>query len=84
VIVVTHLAQVAAFADRHLAVDKKATGGVTRSDVRTVQEQDRVVELARMLAGMESTQSGQAHAEELLAVANADKAAVSRPVRRKS
>jgi DNA repair protein RecN (Recombination protein N) len=83
VIVVTHLAQVAAFADRHLVVDKKATGGVTRSDVRIVHEQDRVVELARMLAGMESTQSGQAHAEELLAVANADKAAVPRPGRRK-
>lgn len=73
VIVVTHLAQVAAFADRHLVVDKKARGGVTRADVRTVDEQDRVVELARMLAGLDSTQTGRAHAEELLAAAESDK-----------
>jgi DNA repair protein RecN (Recombination protein N) len=73
VIVVTHLPQVAAFADRHLVVDKQAKGGVTRSDVRRVDEQDRVRELARMLAGMESTETGRAHAEELLAVAEADK-----------
>src|SRR6476469_3913454 len=73
VIVVTHLPQVAAFADRHLVVDKQAAGGVTRSDVRRVEEQDRVIELARMLAGMDSTETGRAHAEELLAVAAADK-----------
>ena len=75
VIVVTHLPQVAAFADRHLVVDKQAAGGITRSDVRRVDEQDRVIELARMLAGMESTETGRAHAEELLAVADADKKA---------
>jgi DNA repair protein RecN (Recombination protein N) len=73
VIVVTHLPQVAAFADRHLVVDKQATGGITRSDVRRVDEQDRVRELARMLAGMDSTETGRAHAEELLAAADADK-----------
>jgi DNA repair protein RecN (Recombination protein N) len=73
VIVVTHLAQVAAFADRHLVVDKSAKGGVTRSDVRMVADKDRVVELARMLAGMDSTETGRAHAEELLGVADADK-----------
>lgn len=75
VIVVTHLPQVAAFADRHLVVDKQASGGVTRSDVRRVDERDRVIELARMLAGMDSTETGRAHAEELLSVANADKKA---------
>ena len=53
VIVVTHLPQVAAFADRHLVVDKTSGGGLTRSGVKTLQEQDRVVELARMLAGMD-------------------------------
>jgi DNA repair protein RecN (Recombination protein N) len=74
VIVVTHLAQVAAFADRHMVVDKSARGGITRSDVRVVADRDRVVELARMLAGMESTETGRAHAEELLAVADKDKA----------
>ncbi|WP_258906866.1 DNA repair protein RecN [Actinokineospora sp. UTMC 2448] len=73
VIVVTHLAQVAAFADRHLVVDKSAAGGVTRSDVRTLDESQRVIELARMLAGMESTETGRAHAEELLALADGEK-----------
>jgi DNA repair protein RecN (Recombination protein N) len=73
VIVVTHLAQVAAFADRHLVVDKSAKGGLTRSGVKVLSEQDRVVELARMLAGMESTETGRAHAEELLALAETAK-----------
>jgi DNA repair protein RecN (Recombination protein N) len=81
VIVVTHLAQVAAFADRHLVVDKRAMGGVIGADVRMVSEHERVVELARMLAGMDSTETGRAHAEELLAVAEADKR--KRPSRRK-
>jgi DNA repair protein RecN (Recombination protein N) len=75
VIVVTHLPQVAAFADRHLVVDKSSGGGLTRSGVKTLAEQDRVVELARMLAGMDETDTGRAHAEELLAAAAADKAA---------
>ncbi|WP_459711898.1 DNA repair protein RecN [Actinophytocola sp. KF-1] len=83
VIVVTHLPQVAAFADRHLVVDKQAAGGVTRSDVRRVDEQDRVRELARMLAGMDSTETGRAHAEELLAVAEADKKATRGKGRKK-
>ncbi|MFI7679332.1 DNA repair protein RecN [Actinophytocola sp. NPDC049390] len=83
VIVVTHLPQVAAFADRHLVVDKQAAGGVTRSDVRRVDEQDRVRELARMLAGMDSTETGRAHAEELLAVADADKKATRGKGRKK-
>ena len=82
VVVVTHLAQVAAYADRHLVVDKgglqAVTGtdehGVTRSAVRTLADGDRVVELARMLAGTEETETGRAHAEELLAAAAADRA----------
>ncbi len=75
VIVVTHLAQVAAYADRHLVVDKgSGGGGFTRSDVRTVSDEQRVAELARMLAGLDSTETGRAHAEELLATAAAHKA----------
>ena len=70
VIVVTHLAQVAAFADRHIVVDRPARAGreVVSSDVRSVSGGDRVSELARMLAG---TESGTAleHAAELLAAA---------------
>ncbi|GAA4036948.1 DNA repair protein RecN [Allokutzneria multivorans] len=74
VIVVTHLAQVAAYADRHLVVDKvSGNAGVTRSGVRMLNHNQRVVELARMLAGMEATESGRAHAEELLATAEADR-----------
>jgi DNA repair protein RecN (Recombination protein N) len=83
VIVVTHLAQVAAFADRHIVVDKRAMGGVVGADIRTVNERDRVIELARMLAGMDSTETGRAHAEELLSVADAEKrAAVKRRKKR--
>jgi DNA repair protein RecN (Recombination protein N) len=78
VIVVTHLPQVAAFADRHLVVDKVTGGGLTRSGVRILDDHDRVLELARMLAGMDTTETGRAHAEELLAVAESDKASDAR------
>jgi DNA repair protein RecN (Recombination protein N) len=76
VIVVTHLPQVAAYADRHLVVDKTARdNGATRSSVRTLAEPDRIVELARMLAGLDHTDTGRAHAEELLAAARAHREA---------
>lgn len=68
VIVVTHLAQVAAFADRHYVVAKSDDGQVTTSDVREVRGAERVAELARMMAGLESDNS-LAHARELLAQA---------------
>ncbi len=73
VIVVTHLPQVAAYADRHLVVDKTAGAG----RVRSLPERDRIAELARMLAGLGDSDTGRAHAEELLATAAADRA--SRP-----
>ena len=71
VVVVTHLAQVAAFADTHLVVDKSPdTGaGVTATDIRSIRGEDRVRELARMLSGLADSETGQAHARELLAVA---------------
>src|SRR4051812_16992610 len=71
VVVVTHLAQVAAFADTHLVVDKSPdTGaGVTATDIRAVDGEDRVRELARMLSGLADSDTGQAHARELIAVA---------------
>jgi len=73
VVVVTHLAQVAAFADTHLVVDKSpdADAGVTATDIRAVEGEDRVRELARMLSGLTDSDTGQAHARELLAVAAA-------------
>ena len=74
VLVVTHLAQVAAYADRHLVVVKAADGQVTESGVTLLDEEGRVRELARMLGGMADSGSAQAHAEELLVNAKADRA----------
>ncbi|MFD3456889.1 DNA repair protein RecN [Streptomyces sp. NPDC058691] len=69
VVVVTHLPQVAAFADRQLLVEKTNDGSVTRSGVRVLEGEERVRELSRMLAGLEDSELGRAHAEELLAAA---------------
>jgi DNA repair protein RecN (Recombination protein N) len=72
VVVVTHLPQVAAFADRHLTVVKAtegpAAGSVTRSGVVALDDGARVAELSRMLAGLDSD-TARAHAEELLTAA---------------
>ena len=69
VLVVTHLPQVAAFADRHLVVTKGSDGAVTSADVVAIDGADRVAELVRMLSGLEGSATGAAHAEELLEVA---------------
>lgn len=73
VLVVTHLAQVAAFADRHFVVSKAAQGGRTITSVRALDEADRPRELARMLSGS-VTDASLAHAGELLADARAEAA----------
>ncbi|MCW2551832.1 MAG: recombination protein RecN [Mycobacterium sp.] len=65
VIVVTHLPQVAAYADVHLVVDS-STGKGKSSEVRRLDDDARVGELARMLAGLGESDSGRAHARELL------------------
>lgn len=67
VIVVTHLAQVAAFADRHYQVTKADDGSVTTSGVRRVEGEERVEVLARMMGGLDSSGPALAHARELLA-----------------
>ncbi|HIW90269.1 MAG TPA: DNA repair protein RecN [Candidatus Corynebacterium avicola] len=72
VIVVTHLPQVAAFADAHVHVAKSATDETVVSRVSALDAEERVEELSRMLAGLESD-TGRAHAEELLATARAAK-----------
>ncbi|MFB4318736.1 DNA repair protein RecN [Actinomadura sp. 21ATH] len=69
VIVVTHLPQVAAFADQHLLVEKSDDGTVTSSGVTALDREGRVRELSRMLAGLEDSELGRAHAEELLELA---------------
>lgn len=74
VIVVTHLPQVAAFADTHLVVEKSSDGSVVSSGVIRLDEQGRIRELSRMLAGLENSEFGRAHAGELLAAAAAERA----------
>ncbi|UKY55151.1 DNA repair protein RecN [Streptomyces inhibens] len=69
VVVVTHLPQVAAFADRQLLVAKTNDGSVTRSGVKVLEGEERVRELSRMLAGQEDSETARAHAEELLETA---------------
>ena len=74
VIVVTHLPQVAAYADTHLVVDAggDASGGAA-SEVRSLDDEDRVVELARMLAGLGESDTARAHARELLTAAQQER-----------
>jgi DNA repair protein RecN (Recombination protein N) len=74
VIVVTHLPQVAAFADNHLVVMKANDGLVTSSGVSRLDQPGRVRELSRMLAGLEDSEFGRAHAEELLDLAARERA----------
>lgn len=74
VLVVTHLPQVAAFADRHVVVAKSSDGTVTTSGLTVLEEGDRVRELSRMLAGMDESDTALAHARELLDAARAARA----------
>ncbi|RIX27509.1 DNA repair protein RecN [Amnibacterium setariae] len=69
VIAVTHLAQVAAFANNHLKVLKGSDGGVTTSTVQRLAGDDRVAEMARLLSGLTTSESALAHAQELLDLA---------------
>ncbi|MEX0650870.1 MAG: DNA repair protein RecN, partial [Actinomycetota bacterium] len=70
VLVVTHLPQIACFADRHVRVSKRA--GTAAVDV--LDDRQRVVELSRMLAGLDESATAVSHAEELLAQASTQKA----------
>lgn len=66
VIVVTHLAQVAAFADTHVVITKASDGAVTSSGLREVTGSEREIELSRMMSGMVDSESGLEHAHDLL------------------
>jgi DNA repair protein RecN (Recombination protein N) len=69
VLVVTHLPQVAAYADRHVVVEKAGDGSVTTSGLTVLDPAGRERELSRMLAGMEESETALAHARELLEAA---------------
>ncbi len=66
---VTHLPQVAAYADRHVVVRKSHDGSVTSSGLTLLDEEAREVELSRMMAGLAGSDTAVAHARELLEVA---------------
>jgi DNA repair protein RecN (Recombination protein N) len=74
VLVVTHLPQVAAYADRHVVVHKSSDGSVTTSGLVSLDEASRERELSRMLAGVEDSESARAHARELLEAAAPERA----------
>ncbi len=69
VLVVTHLPQVAAYADRHVLVEKSSDGSVTSSGLTVLDDEGRERELSRMLAGLADSDTALAHARELLDVA---------------
>ncbi|MFM1973801.1 MAG: hypothetical protein RLZZ345_885 [Actinomycetota bacterium] len=71
VIVITHLAQVAAFADNHQRVLKTQNGDITESDVASLVGHDREAELARMLSGLADSSTARQHAAELMSLAKA-------------
>jgi DNA repair protein RecN (Recombination protein N) len=71
VIVVTHLAQVAAFSTNHLRVVKDSDGSVTASSVQQLQGEERIAEMARLLSGLADSESGLMHARELIETAQA-------------
>jgi DNA repair protein RecN (Recombination protein N) len=74
VLVVTHLPQVAAYADRHVLVEKSDDGSVTSSGLSVLDDEARERELSRMLAGLADSDTALAHARELLQVAQAARA----------
>jgi DNA repair protein RecN (Recombination protein N) len=66
IIVVTHLPQVAIWADNHLRVLKDSSGSITESSVSIIDRGERESEIARMLSGLEDSEHAQEHARELL------------------
>lgn len=66
VLCVTHLPQIASFADHHYLIEKKEVGGRTRTSVRLLSPEQRTEEVARMLSGAKLTETSRQHAEQLL------------------
>ena len=78
VLCITHLPQIASYADRHLTVRKQVVGDETRTTVRTMEGEERLAELAEMIGGMRITDTTRAQARELLDTARAEFAAVAK------
>jgi DNA repair protein RecN (Recombination protein N) len=74
VLVVTHLPQVAAYADAQVSIVKHDDGTTTRTEAAVLDADDRIVELTRMLAGRPDSETGREHARELLEAARAARA----------
>ena len=66
VLCVTHLPQIATFGDRHYVIEKKETGGRTRTGIRAVAGEERTEEVARMLSGAKLTDTSRKHAEQMI------------------
>jgi DNA repair protein RecN (Recombination protein N) len=66
VLCITHLPQIASFADHHYLIEKRETAGRTRTLVRVLTQQERTEEIARMLSGATLTETSRQHAEQLL------------------
>ena len=66
VLCVTHLPQIAAFADQHFLIEKKTHGGRTKTSVRLLENTDRTEEIARMLSGATVTNTSLRHAEQMI------------------
>jgi DNA repair protein RecN (Recombination protein N) len=66
VLCVTHLPQIATFADHHYVIEKKAWGGRTRTSIRAVVGEERTEEVARMLSGAKLTDTSRKHAEQMI------------------
>src|SRR3954468_20647086 len=66
VLCITHLPQIASFADHHYLIEKRETGGRSKTTVRTITGQERTEEIARMLSGARLTETSRKHAEQML------------------
>ena len=77
VLCVTHLPQVAAYADRHFSVRKRVEGRRTRAEIVSLSPKGRVDELARMLAAQQPTDASRRHASELITAASRGRSSLS-------
>lgn len=66
VLCVTHLPQIATFADHHYVIEKKQSGGRARTSIRVVAGEERTEEVARMLSGAKLTDTSRKHAEQMI------------------